>query len=91
MAEYPCDNHLARYVGPSTRCFLNLYRDDVACFFRMSVCPDCLDDLVKGWLERGLAKTNTGQWDPLPPNQELETLWQAQEAGPRPRFAVGRR
>ena len=81
MAEYPCDFHLARYTGPSTRCFLNLYRDDQAVFLRASVCPKCLEDVVAGWLERSLVKSPEGQWDPLEPNQELEGLWQAQEWG----------
>jgi hypothetical protein len=79
LAEYPCDFHLARYSGPSTRCFLNLYRDDQAVFLRASVCGDCLADVVSGWLERALYKTSEGQWDPTQPNQELDGLWQAQE------------
>jgi hypothetical protein len=90
LAEYPCDLHLARYRGPSTRCFLNLYRDDQACFFRVSVCEDCIDELVKPWLERGLIRTDQGVWDPLDGTAELQGLWQAQEQGPRLRLAPRR-
>ena len=79
MAEYPCDLHLARYSGPSTRCFLNLYRDDQAVSLRASVCPGCLEDLLSGWLPRTLYKTDRGGWDPMEPNQELQDLWRAQE------------
>jgi hypothetical protein len=79
VADYPCDFHLARYAGPSTRCFLNLYRDDEAVFFRASVCGDCLADVVAGWLTRALVKTEAGYWDPLEDGQELGGLWRAQE------------
>lgn len=79
MAEYPCDLHLARYSGPSTRCFLNLYRDDQAVFLRASVCPACLGEVVSSWFERSLYKTDKGEWDPVGQDHELEGLWQAQE------------
>lgn len=79
MADYPCDFHLARYSGPSTRCFLNLYRDDEAVSFRASVCPNCLADVVAGWLPRALVKTEAGYWDPLPEGSDLDGLWRAQE------------
>lgn len=85
MAEYPCDFHLARYSGPSTRCFLNLYRDDEAVFFRASVCGDCLAEVVTGWLERALVKTETGHWDIQAKDQELEGLWRTQERASSPR------
>lgn len=85
MAEYPCDFHLARYSGPSTRCFLNLYRDDQAVFLRASVCGDCLADVVAGWLSRALVKAEDGHWDPLAEDSELEGLWRAQEWPDSPR------
>lgn len=79
MADYPCDFHLARYPGPSTRAFLNLYRDDAAVFFRASVCGDCLAELVQGWLSRALVKSERGYWDPPGEDQDLEALWRPQE------------
>jgi hypothetical protein len=85
MADYPCDFHLARYSGPSTRCFLNLYRDNEAIYFRASVCGDCLADVVSGWLERALVKTEAGYWDPQQAGQELEGLWKPQERAASPR------
>jgi hypothetical protein len=56
-----------------------LYRDDQAVFFRASVCGDCLADVVAGWLERALVKTEAGYWDPQQAGQELDGLWRAQE------------
>lgn len=85
MADYPCDFHLARYTGPSTRCFLNLYRDNECVSFRASVCAACLADVVAGWTSRALVKTEAGYWDPLPEGQELEGLWRPQESPARAR------
>ena len=84
MADYPCDIHLARYVGPSTRAFLNLYRDDQVASFRVSVCGDCLAELVQDWLSRALVKSEAGHWDPLPEDPDLEGLWRAQEGAFKP-------
>jgi hypothetical protein len=80
MADYPCDLHLARYKGPSTRAFLNLYRDNDQVALRASVCGDCLADLVSAWIPRALAKTAEGYWDPLEDDQPLESLWRPQTA-----------
>jgi len=85
VAEYPCDFHLARYSGPSTRCFLNLYRDDQAVFFRASVCGDCLAEVVAGWLSRALVKSETGYWNPTDGDADLDGLWRAQERAPSQR------
>jgi hypothetical protein len=90
LAEYPCDFHLARYSGPSTRCFLNLYRDDEVASFRASVCADCLAELMTCWLERALGKSADGHWNPLEPNATLEGLWQAQERPSSQRYAPRR-
>lgn len=90
MADYPCDFHLARYTGPSTRCFLNLYRDDQVVALRASVCGDCLADVVAGWLTRALVKTDAGYWDPLPEDQELDGLWKAQQSPASPRNGARR-
>lgn len=90
MADYPCDFHLARYSGPSTRCFLNLYRDDEAIYFRASVCQACLADVIGGWLSRALVKSEAGYWDPPVDGQELEGLWKAQEKGYSPRNGARR-
>lgn len=77
MADYPCDMHLGTYPGVSTRLYLNLYRDDQTAALRASVCPDCCDELVAAWLERGRHKSPDGYWDAPAPGQDLEGLWQA--------------
>lgn len=85
MADYPCDFHLARYSGPSTRCFLNLYREDQVVQLRASVCPSDLESIVAVWLPRSLVKTPEGYWDPMDEAAELQGLWQAQESPARQR------
>jgi hypothetical protein len=57
----------------------------------VSVCEECVEELVKPWLERALVRNDQGVWDPLDGTAELKGLWQAQEEGPRLRFALGRR
>ena len=88
MADYPCDLHLARYRGPSTRAFLNLYRDDQVVSLRVTSCQDCLQELLGPWLPRASTRTQEGHWDPLEEDQGLESLWRAQDGpagGFRPR------
>jgi len=75
MAEYPCDFHLARYDGPSIRCFLNLYRNDEVCSFRASVCGDCLAEIVQEWVGRALIKAREGYWLRPDPDATLEGAW----------------
>jgi hypothetical protein len=70
MADYPCDLHQARYVGESTRAYLNLYRGDEVAAFRASLCGECLAELMTAWLEHALAKDEDGRWAyPEPPHQ----------------------
>lgn len=75
MAEYPCDMHLARYAGPSTRAYLNLYREEQCIKLKASVCGECLAELVTEWLERALHKDCDGGWEIGREGQELESLW----------------
>jgi hypothetical protein len=84
LADYPCDAHLARYQGPSTRLYLNVYRDDLQAKFRMSVCDACLSDLVETWVGRGLHQTPEGYWDPPVDGDQLESLLVAPERPARP-------
>lgn len=75
MADYPCDQHMARYAGSSNRVYLNVYRDDHAVKFKGSVCGDCLAELVGAWLSRMLHQTPGGGWDPGSETLELEEVW----------------
>lgn len=75
MADYPCDWHLARYQGPSSRCYLNIYREDQSVKLKASVCSDCLADIVTEWLQRALHETPGGGWDPPAEQLELDMLW----------------
>lgn len=77
MADYPCDNHLSRYAGPSSRTYLNVFREDRCIRLKMSLCPECLADIVTAWVERALHETPDGHWDPGTEGLELETLWVA--------------
>lgn len=77
MAEYPCDFHLARYSGPSTRAYLNLYREEEEIKLKASICGDCLADVVAGWLTRALSQDAHGAWNPLDDQSELDGLWNA--------------
>lgn len=77
MADYPCDNHHARYNGPSNRAYLNVYREDQEVKFKTSLCGDCLGDLVSAWLAMALHQTPDGHFDPPQEGQELEDLWRA--------------
>lgn len=83
MADYPCDGHLARYQGPSTRAYLNLYRDNDQVKLRLSLCEPCLDQVLEVWLQRGLFQTPRGYWDPLPEDAKLIELWEASQEPPR--------
>lgn len=77
LADYPCDWHKARYLGESTRVFLNLYRGNERAAFRGSLCGDCLADLVADWLERALYRDPRGYWAYPVEGQGLEGLWEA--------------
>lgn len=79
MADYPCDLHVARYKGPSTRLFLNCYRDDQVLQLRVSVCEACLDLLLEPWAHRAYHKVTEGHWDPWEGEEDVDGLWIAQE------------
>jgi len=85
MADYPCDNHHARYHGPSNRAYLNLFREENEIRLKTSVCGDCLADLVSGWLSIALVETPEGHWDPLDGDPDLDGLWKP-SGGPRDRL-----
>lgn len=91
MADYPCDNHHARYTGPSHRAYLNIFREDEEIRFKTSVCADCLADLVTAWLTIALAETPGGGWDPIPEDTELTSLWKASRGRSDRSFVNGRR
>jgi hypothetical protein len=89
MAEYPCDFHLARYQGPSTRAYLNLYREDTESKFKASLCPDCLADVMTAWLTRALHETDDGYWEIGEDDLALESTWKARSGPRRPLRRVG--
>jgi len=90
VADYPCDNHLARYNGPSNRVYLNIYREEQAVKFKASVCADCLADLVSFWMDRALHQAPAGNWDPGSESLHLEDLWVDAGASSRPLNGRGR-
>lgn len=84
MADFPCDWHHERYVGESTRVFLNLYRNDQVAALRASVCGDCLYALVAEWLGQALHRDPRGFWVYPQPGQDLEGLWTARREAAAP-------
>jgi hypothetical protein len=82
LADYPCDFHLARYTGPSSRVYLNVYREEEKIQMKASVCGDCLAELMACWLERALHRTPDGGWDPGSDGQELDVLWTSSDELP---------
>jgi hypothetical protein len=91
LAEYPCDLHLARYNGPSTRAYLNLYREDQEIKLKASVCGDCLALIVTEWLTRALRQGPAGQWEPPSEDDGLDALWMDVGAPSRPLNGYKRR
>jgi len=85
MADYPCDLHNARYAGPSTRVFVNAYRDDMVVALRLTVCEPCLEGVVADWLTSASVRSDGGYWDPTPADTGLDGLWRPQEAPQRGR------
>lgn len=83
MADYPCDNHLARYNGPSTRIYVNVYREDQAVKLKLSVCADCCTALLSDMLPHALAQAAEGHWDPIADGEGLDVLWMDAEAATR--------
>lgn len=77
LADYPCDLHLARYKGPSTRIYVNLFREDQEVRLKGSVCADCLAEACTEFIRRLLHETQEGVWDPPEEDAELEGLWKA--------------
>jgi hypothetical protein len=77
--------HVARYKGPSTRVFLNAYRDDDCLQMRVSICEPCLDLLLEPWAARAYVKVSERDWDPVEEGQDLRGLWrpQGERSGPR--------
>lgn len=86
MADYPCDWHLARYKGPSTRVYLNIFQENQEVRLKGSCCMDCLAMLVSEWLSRALHETAEEIWDPPEEDQELESLWKPSKRRVDPRF-----
>ena len=84
LAEYPCDLHLARYTGPSTRVYLNIYREEQELKFKASVCGDCLAEICTYWVGRALHQAAAGQWEPPTDDSSLEGLWVDAGAASRP-------
>lgn len=84
MADYPCDLHAARYNGPSTRAYLNLYREDQEIKLKASVCEPCLAILVTDWLGHSLHQAPAGSWDPPADGEDLGCLWMDSGAPSRP-------
>lgn len=74
LADYPCDMHLARYNGASTRLYLNVYAEDNACALRFSVCQPCLETILEPWLGHALHQTPAGHWDPPVEGEALSEL-----------------
>lgn len=91
MADYPCDYHLARYAGSSTRLYLNVYRDETEAKFRFSVCDDCLADIVTQWVGHALHQSPAGNWDPPVDGETLEDLLIASVRPSGHRNVFGRR
>jgi hypothetical protein len=85
MADYPCDEHKARYPGASHRVYVNAFRGEEKIQLKGTVCGDCLDQLLTDWLPWALHQTPDG-WT-IPPDDEaipLETLWMASTSDIRP-------
>ena len=89
LADYPCDWHLSRYKGPSTRVYLNVFREDMEIRLKGSCCPTDFEALVDLWLSKALVETADGSWDPQDEAQELEALWKPSRKPLEARF--GRR
>lgn len=70
---------MARYSGPATRLYLNVFTEDRQASFRYSVCGDCLAELMTEWLGKALHQTDAGYWDPPTEDETLESLL----SGPR--------
>lgn len=75
MAEYPCDMHLGRYAGPSTRAYLNLYREECEAKFKASICGECLAIIMGEWLSRALVQSGEGYWNPPEDGADLESIF----------------
>jgi hypothetical protein len=84
MADYPCDNHLTRYAGPSHRVYLNIFRDDQAVKFKASLCEACLSAWIADWLGHALHQVPAGSWDPPAQDEGLDDLWLDAEPSARP-------
>lgn len=74
MAEFPCDMHGARYSGPSTRLYLNIYSEENAAALKYSVCGPCLDLVLETWLGKACHQTPSGAWDPPVEGEALSDL-----------------
>jgi len=85
MADYPCDVHHERYRGPSTRVFVNIYRDDMEMALRLGVCEKCLDLVLGEWFTQATYRSEEGYWDPMDPDTSLDGLWRRQEGRQAPR------
>lgn len=86
LAEYPCDWHLARYTGPSTRIYLNGYRDAEEFRLKGSICGDCLADIVTAFMSRALHEDSDGDWMVGTEETTLEELWKPARTSIDPRF-----
>ena len=84
MADYPCDYHLDRYSGESTRMFINLYRNEDTAALRMSVCGDCLAEITSAFIERALYKNDRGFWTIPRPDEPSELRWQPRTQAVQP-------
>lgn len=82
--------HLARYNGPSTRLYLNIYAEDNAAAMRFSVCGQCLAAIIDPWLGRALHQTPAGHWDPPVDGETLDDLLLAPDRPVRRGAARGR-
>lgn len=79
MADYPCDMHLQRYSGPSTRIYINAFREEQVFKLKMSICNQCLEAAMSDLVPRALYETSGKIWDPVAEGQDLDTLWKAAE------------
>jgi hypothetical protein len=82
LADYPCDLHNSRYHGPSNRVYLNAYREELELRLKISVCSDCLAVVLADWASHALLQDPKGTWNPLQPNDDLESLWRPVGASP---------
>ena len=85
MAHFPCDVHHAGFNGGALRLYLNVYDNGESCAFRFSVCRDCADDLVSGWLGSAAHRSADGYWDPPVEGETLDTLLETRSGSLAPR------